>query len=220
MDSLHDQERKAHQAIEEWSTSLMVQIRDYTSQQRRLLQHAYESHRKYLEDMRGQFVETSSIYEQNKDTEEINRLIERCKTLEVELVKLNYPSKDTPFIEVIPVEPPEQMDHKKSNQGKTGNESIEKSLIEKSETESLPDGGDSDINSYSKSTYATFNRTKQTLTNASELSTSDNDYNRPETSGIGDDSSNNKCPVCYMIFPSNMSTTLRSIHVGKHYEDN
>ncbi|CAF1397943.1 unnamed protein product [Rotaria sordida] len=198
----------------------MTQIRDYTSQQKRLLEQVYENQRKYLENMRDQFVETILIYERKQDTEEINRLLEKCKTLEVELVKLNYPSKDTPFIEITPVESSERMDHEELNQGKTANENSEKPSIQKNETGSLLGRGDSDINSYSNSTYATVNQINQTLTNTTYHSTSDNDYNNPNALDIGDDKSNDKCPVCYMIFPSTMSTALRTIHVDKHYEDN
>ncbi|CAF3421643.1 unnamed protein product [Rotaria sp. Silwood1] len=218
--SLIEQETKAYRAIEEWSASLILQIREYASQQQRLLRHAYEKQRKYFEDLRGQFVETSFIYEQNKNTEEINRLLEKCKTLEVELVKVNYPTRDTPFIEVIPVEPSEQMNHKKLNQNKTANGEFEKPLIQKDATESLLGRRDFDVNSYSNSTYATSNPINQTSANTSVISTSDNDYNNPKASGIDDDKLNDKCPVCYMIFPRHMSTDLRSIHVDKHYEDN
>ena len=46
---------------------------------------------------------------------------------------------------------------------------------------------------------------------------SDNRENKtPRSEAIGTDKSIDKCPICFMIFPSTMSATDRTMHVNEH----
>lgn len=45
-------------------------------------------------------------------------------------------------------------------------------------------------------------------------------YNDTSTTAFQDDNNTiEKCPMCFMIFPSYMSTTSRQFHVNEHCKD-
>jgi hypothetical protein len=46
-----------------------------------------------------------------------------------------------------------------------------------------------------------------------------NDNKNPKTDFNEDDNSIDKCPICFMIFPSNMTQIGRSMHVNEHCKD-
>jgi hypothetical protein len=130
LSSLANQETKAYQALDDWSSALYSQIRDHVSQQRQLILQTYEIQRNHLENIRKQFVDASIIYEQRKNTEEIDRILAKCKSLKVDLVKFDFYSRSTEFIQVTPVKLPELMDQDDFNSGKSEKPSTEREKTE------------------------------------------------------------------------------------------
>jgi hypothetical protein len=157
INSLFDRQSTANQAIDEWSIDLINQIRDHTRKQKHLVEEAYKTQRQYFETMRDQFVEINNIYERKNDTEEIKRLLEKCRTLQVELVNIKFASITKEFIEVTPVEPSDQMNQQQLNTGKSGDNKFENRSTGRNEIGSV---NDKDLNSgsYSKPTVSTSER--------------------------------------------------------------
>ncbi len=62
--------------------------------------------------------------------------------------------------------------------------------------------------------YSQSSTTQSTYGNNRPPSTTENKV--PKTDVNRTDNSIEKCPVCYMIFPSNMSETARLMHVDEH----
>jgi hypothetical protein len=135
-DSLFDQKKKAWQAIDEWSTGLIKQIRDHVSEQNRLLNQAYDDQKKYLDDMREHFV-ASFIYKNKDDIEEIDRLLEKCRNLDVELASLDFYSRNTDFIQIVPVKPPELITQEEPNPNKIRGDQFDNRSIHGNETKPL-----------------------------------------------------------------------------------
>jgi hypothetical protein len=135
--SLRDQQRKACQAIDDWRSDLINQVGDYTFEQKRLVAEAFERQEKYLDDMRTQFLEISHIYERQQNIEDIKQLLEKCRNLEVQLVKLSFHSNDKKFIKVTLVEQPEQMTQEESNATKTRADQIENQSMHRNENKPL-----------------------------------------------------------------------------------
>jgi len=154
---LVDLQAKAYQEINEWSISLINQIKDHALKQRSLVLEAYNIHRKHLENMREQFVETNSIYERKNDTEEVNRLLERCKNLKVNIVNITYRSSDNEFMEVTIVEPSDGMEPEDPNPKKARDDKFENARPERDETGSAYDK-DFKSSLYSYSTASASNR--------------------------------------------------------------
>jgi hypothetical protein len=157
--SLFDQRQKANQAIDEWSSGLAQQIKDHAFEQKRLVDQAYENQRKYLDDMRENFVATKLIYDRNNDNKEIDRLLDKCRSLKGELVELNFDPREKDFIRVTPIELSERMDQQEFSSNKTENDKFEKLSTERAVAASLFDKG-STSSSYSTATSATSDRVK------------------------------------------------------------
>ncbi|CAF1144391.1 unnamed protein product [Rotaria magnacalcarata] len=209
--SLYKQREKAEQEIDEWKIALINEINDYARRQKDLVQKTYYDQQKYFDTQREEFVETFLIYERKRDTEEMNRLVEKCKNMAGELVKLSFQSKDTQFIVVTLLEPSGSMYNEDRNQSEIANDNKQNLSIQTTEVGPLSTR-DSTYNSESDSTLAASNRINQTTTHT-------NDSNRLHVSDVSDDNLNDQCPVCFMIFPPYISSINRSIHVEKHYEN-
>jgi hypothetical protein len=74
---------KISDEITDWSKKLINQIQDHVIQQRNLLKQAYTNKVSLLNTIRDQVLEQALIYEQRKDTEQINQLLDQCTTLKV-----------------------------------------------------------------------------------------------------------------------------------------
>ncbi|CAM4874250.1 unnamed protein product [Rotaria socialis] len=209
--SLYNQRQKAEQAIDEWKLALINEINEYAQRQKGLVQKAYCDQQKYFDTQREEFIETFLIYERKGDTEEMNRLLEKCKNIAGELVKLSFQSKDTQFIVVTLLESNSSTYNEDRKQSEIENDNNRNLSIQRTEGGPL-DTRDSTYNSESGSTPVASNRINQTTTHTT-------DSNMLHVSGVSDDNLNDQCPVCFMIFPSHMLSINRSIHVEKHYEN-
>jgi hypothetical protein len=87
--------------ITEWSKTLVNQIQEHVTQQRNLLEEEYAKKVSNLNTLRDQFIERALIYEEKKDTEQINLLLNQCNTLKVELAALIYVDRPIPSIQLI-----------------------------------------------------------------------------------------------------------------------
>jgi len=159
MFSLSDQQQKANQAIDDWSNGFIKQISDHAFKQRRLVDKAYNIHEEHLKNMRSQFVEINSIYERKNDTEEINRLLERCKNLKVDLVNIMFRSRNNEFIDVTVVEPTERMEPEELNPRKARDDKLVNQWLERDGTGSVYDN-DFSSKTYSKLTASASDRTE------------------------------------------------------------
>ncbi|CAF4485689.1 unnamed protein product [Rotaria magnacalcarata] len=157
--SLYKQREKAEQEIDEWKIALINEINDYARRQKDLVQKTYYDQQKYFDTQREEFVETFLIYERKRDTEEMNRLVEKCKNMAGELVKLSFQSKDTQFIVVTLLEPSGSMYNEDRNQSEIANDNKQNLSIQTTEVGPLSTR-DSTYNSESDSTLAASNRIK------------------------------------------------------------
>ena len=108
-DRLREQQNEAYQSIDIWHNQILQQIGDYTTKQKYIVRETYKIHEKHLTDIRDQVLEIENICSTKNETTEIEQLLEKCKRMKVELVLTNFPSRQLEFIEIVPVEPPEEM---------------------------------------------------------------------------------------------------------------
>ncbi|CAF3984047.1 unnamed protein product [Rotaria magnacalcarata] len=84
--------------IDAWEETQLQNIRQHASYQKQLLNEEYENECNDLKEQRQEFIETLFIHEAQKNTEQINRLIDCCKALQCELAPLIYNEQPTQFI--------------------------------------------------------------------------------------------------------------------------
>jgi hypothetical protein len=157
LNSLLDEQSKANQAINDWCSTLMNQIGDHTRKQRSLVEEAYKIHEKHFEDIRDQSMEIYRLCERTNDTEEIKRLLERCKTLKVNLVDLKFPLINKEFIEVTIIEPPKRLEQVESHPVTTEYDKLKNRSMGNNGTGSAYDQ-DLNFSSPSKSTATTLHQ--------------------------------------------------------------
>ena len=106
--SLRIQQMEVCRTIREWAANLHNHIQAYESQQTTAVEQAYQSHRGHLEKLRDEFVNRAALCRQNRDEQQMNRLNEKCKALQVELVKFAYETSETQFIKATAIDPAKQ----------------------------------------------------------------------------------------------------------------
>jgi hypothetical protein len=120
---------KISDEITDWSKKLINQIQEHVTQQKDLLEQMYTNKVSLLNTMRDKVLEHLVIYEQKKDTEKINKLLNQCNTLKVELAMLMYVERPIVSIQVITEEQLTQQNQDECNVHKTEDEQSPKQLI-------------------------------------------------------------------------------------------
>ena len=107
-DCLYEKQNEALKEIDRWAAQLYNYVSEHTAKQKRDTQQACQSHEDYLTRMREDHVATSVILRRDANREEIDRLIEKCRALTVQLVRFDYDTTATQFIRAAPVDPMKQ----------------------------------------------------------------------------------------------------------------
>ncbi|CAF1685779.1 unnamed protein product [Rotaria magnacalcarata] len=217
---LSNQRSKKLRRIDAWEETQLQNIRQHASYQKQLLNEEYENECNDLKEQRQEFIETLLIHEAQKNTEQINRLIDCCKALQCELAPLIYNEQPTQFIHVTKRQHSNRKTDKSNVFKSTDNTSRQNSLVNQNYGSEHANNGL--VNSWPTSSLenATHIHTKQSPTHS-------DDYYRSGTSNDSDQSFYDpqddkllvKCPTCFMIFPTSMTACDRSQHAQEHYID-
>lgn len=106
-------------AINDWSKTVMNQVQDHVTQQKKLVEEEYMKKVNNLNVIRDRVLEQISNYEQEKNIEQINQLISKCDTLKMELVTLVYMERPIMSIQIVTEEQLTQQITNESSVNKT-----------------------------------------------------------------------------------------------------
>jgi uncharacterized coiled-coil protein SlyX len=235
-----DQERqKTIEGINKWRHDLEEHISKYADEQRALINDHYDRQRSILNEKRIENLEIANAFQDARQIARLNEICEACRLLEFQVATLKFSNYEMEQPEIVIVD--KQLETKnleesnvnvrktarwrRRNNNKNGNK-MENTTD--TNTSSPPDS----ITSNSKqkpecvcplkclfvvvflififSDQQSLNET----TNQSTVTTDDS-----ETQMMNNDESNNKCPICFMIFPLTMTRRNRQKHVNEHYTD-
>jgi len=98
--TLTDQKCKMCDDIADWRDATIDSIYKHANQQTYFLEQKYKKKLDILNKACQQFVEELRLYEQLNNTEDVNRLLEQCKGLKIELAALEHKGQTIPFVEV------------------------------------------------------------------------------------------------------------------------
>ena len=87
--------------ITEWRNKLLQWIEEYDKQQRDLLEEFYAKKVTDLNTLRDQTLEQAVKYEEKKETEQMNQLVDQCNTLKVELGALVEMVRPIPSFQLV-----------------------------------------------------------------------------------------------------------------------
>ncbi len=206
--TLNSQKWKIVDQISEWSQTLISQIQHHVSVQRQLLDQVYEKKVSYLNTICDRFLEQAVLYEQKKDIEQLNQLINQCNTLKFELAMVGCIDRPIASIQLITEEQLPQTDRDECNVNKTEEEedkNHDNDMISNYDANSPPKL----ISSLLPSITKCKNDEKQFIITDHEFNTSITTHGNLLE----------KCPTCFMIFPQYMTAGDRNVHVNEHFKD-
>ncbi|UJR21007.1 hypothetical protein I4U23_024107 [Adineta vaga] len=198
--TLDDQKLKTSNRIRRWADELIQDIEKHVYKQQCILEREYESQLYCLEEKQDDFVNAIRTCEKVNNNESVQSLLEICRSLTFELSHLEYHHQSIEFIKLTSKESAD------INQNRNDPEELQI----RSSRKNLTEENDYQIrDSSSESSDASFNITTtqispQRLTNYNNLA----DGSIPE-----------KCPACFMLFPSTMTVHEVTEHVHEHYSD-
>ncbi|CAF3572950.1 unnamed protein product [Rotaria socialis] len=216
MKALLDQKNTMINEIIEWENNLIRQIQENVTNQKALVEQYCKYQLNSLRATCQEFLDTALIYEQNKNREEVRRLIEHCHSLKAELGVFDYPEQPIPFIKIqkekqqVDVKQDVSITHKSNNRS-TMNDDF------RIDSNTNLDGSTSSISAGAR----TNPMNQQLLTTVSNI-----DYNQMmiddlhrESDAIDRGDTLDKCPACCIIFSSTMDARERTQHVNQHFDD-
>ncbi|CAF0882957.1 unnamed protein product [Rotaria sp. Silwood1] len=208
MKALNDQKQKMINEITEWENNLIRQIQENVVNQKALLEQESKYQLNYLQAKCQEFLDTALIYEEKKTREEVRLLIEQCHDLKFEIGLFEYPERLIPFIEMQKQKQPIEVKQDVLSQHKFNSKSTTNDDFRIDNNKNLYPS------TSSISTFASSNQTNQQSSTTSSFN-----HDNQKSNMINHDDILDKCPACFIIFPSNMGTYERSQHVNQHFED-
>jgi len=119
---LHDERWKIEESINSWAETLHFQIVEHVKEQKNLLECFHNDRQRILHEKRDEIVKEMHKLNRQRENNEINNLLQRCKTLKFELlVEFSYEDQPLSFIQCVTKEHLEQKKKIESSATKTGN---------------------------------------------------------------------------------------------------
>ncbi|CAF3572896.1 unnamed protein product [Rotaria socialis] len=215
MDVLRQQKSNAEQYIHTWANSLHSQVDDHVRLQKECLQMYYVERDNYLKEKKTVTISTAQALDYHNNLHEIDKLLKDCKNLKLELLAESYQEdKPLPFIYYTTKDQLEQTKAQNTHVSKTANNT-------QNASSSTSNYRDANVATYLKtdsSNNQTLPSEQQTNTPSSAFN-STTTYDRSISQNIDDEDGETKCPVCFMLYPPNMSRIDRGKHADDHFKD-
>jgi hypothetical protein len=144
--ALNVQKLKMCDEIVDWGDALIHSIAQHVNHQRYNLECEYSRRLNILNNTCDRYVGEIRVHEKINDTEQINQLLEQCKTLKFELDTLETSLQNIPFINV-----PSKKKSLIENQDVFDTTEIKRIQIDNDSTEEDDDEVEDNTNTYSKS---------------------------------------------------------------------
>ena len=97
---LNDQKSNLLDQLTDWQNKLINYVQTHARKQERLIQENYENERRFLKERRQQFISELHVHEKTKNTENINQLLDVCRSLQFKFAALNKVQETIPYVQV------------------------------------------------------------------------------------------------------------------------
>ncbi|CAF1183823.1 unnamed protein product [Rotaria sordida] len=206
--------------INQWCLKWKKYIKKHADEQKVLLNNNYDRLRHVFDRKHKENLETANAYHAAQQLELFNELRDACQVLQFQVARLEYCNEKMEYPKVIDIEEQEEIIQLEQTDTNTRENARRrrrhcKDNDKKTEHTSSASASPSctSITSYSKQTNN--RRTFETQSKREDdhlTSTKDASIKQVKN----DDDSNDKCPICFMIFSSNMTRSNRHRHVNEH----
>jgi hypothetical protein len=145
--TLSAQKSKLFDDITQWGDALMRAIYKHVNYQKYLLEQEYVKQIEYLNTTCQGFIEELHVHEEMKNTQQMDQLLDQCKTLKFELAALEHHGQRIPFIQV-PIKEAQVMNRDEFDFIGTENDKLNNNSIAKDDNE-IEDNTGANSKSYS-----------------------------------------------------------------------
>jgi hypothetical protein len=235
--NLNNERQASIDGIDKWHRDWKESIDKYANEQKVRINDHYDHLRSIFDEKYRENLETADSYYTAQKVDLFNELRGACESLKFEIATLKFSKYNVEHPEVIIVE--EQLKTKnleekdiarrrrrlkKVNDDKMENNSGATASLQSNSTTS--DSKQTECVCVLKRLFVVIllififsdrQSSKIKPKRRSDQSTVNTDDSKNQV--INDDQSDNKCPICFMIFPLNMTRDNRQQHVNEHYTD-
>ncbi len=99
-DALYSQQLKLSEDIDRWANNAVRRINENVSRQKSLLKNQYEKQLRELSNKQRDFIEARLVFVQSSNLEEVQRLVEQCRSLKYTLGALEYSDDYIPLMQL------------------------------------------------------------------------------------------------------------------------
>ncbi|CAF5162282.1 unnamed protein product, partial [Rotaria sp. Silwood1] len=190
--------------ISSWRSQSIQEIKSYADEQIRILKADYDHQRRIFDEKRVENLELAKVYHSSKQKELCDELYNACRSLDFQVTQLEYVVIQQQRPKVIAIE--EQIQRKKQDMTRAqANEFKNNRTRSTDENFHIRESNENDTTTaYAQSILTMSNETHKgprmfSSANVNDRPPDDNNYS---TNGAANgDDLNNKCPICFMIFP-------------------
>ncbi|CAF1040735.1 unnamed protein product [Rotaria sp. Silwood1] len=221
--TLDEKRRSTIEEIDQWRLQWEKSITKYADKQKVLLNDTYDRLRRTFDKKYKENVETANAYHSAQQLELFKELRDACQVLEFQVAKLEYLKMEMKYPEVIDMEEQkERMKLEEMNTTTEENARRRRRRCKDNDKKTENNSGNSTSlspNSIASSSKPTNNRQTLETQSKREDSQRTGTKNDSKKQDKNTDDSNDKCPICFMIFPLNLTRSDRHQHVNEHMID-
>ncbi|CAF1934672.1 unnamed protein product [Rotaria magnacalcarata] len=220
---LNNEREKSIETINQWHHDWNKRIEKHAEEQKVLIINDYERLRPVFDEKYKENVEIANTYHHAQHLELFKELCDECKSLKFQVAMLQLVQRETEYPQVVTVEEQEEMQRLKQTDLSAQNEHRRRRRRAKDETQKTENKDDSKANLSHNSTTSSSNQINNRQTfeiqdKEEDKQPTHNDIT-PNNKLKKDDNSNEKCPICFMLFSTNMNRHDRNQHVNEHMTD-
>ncbi|UJR28506.1 hypothetical protein I4U23_009744 [Adineta vaga] len=184
--------------IDEWCSNFIQEINDHATKQKYLLDNVYNNEKCLLKKQLEENLEVTDNYYNAQQESLFNELRKACQKLKYKLSELRYSKSEVDFLNVVERTEETDKDALKSARNRRRHRRNDDKRTE------------NNASSETRSSDSTLNSEHITDSQQANSTSEPNDSSK--------DDSDNKCPLCYMMFPSSFTRINRLEHANAHME--
>jgi hypothetical protein len=100
-DTLARKKKEESEALTKWGETLISQIKNHVTEQKKLLDQHFDNQKRFLDDEQKKFLAHPVVQEKKNDKEQIDRLIDACKALKLNLDILHRYDQPIAYMRVM-----------------------------------------------------------------------------------------------------------------------
>ncbi|UJR21011.1 hypothetical protein I4U23_024111 [Adineta vaga] len=212
VDELSNEKKQKLKTIEIWGRDLKDKIHRHMDEEAKRLEQEFTSQKTSLETVGTEFIQRIKNVEEKQPREHFDGLIAEYKKIQFKLNDLDIIKRKIDSITVI------LTNKQRMEEDPNVNKSPRNTSAKNEQRTAIIDNNHVNGNSVSTIDKPSGRRSSTTQTSPESDRSTRIDNNTKSNSNYDNDMLD-RCPICYMIFPTNMNRNDRDQHANEHYAD-